>query len=206
METSVWSDGQVQTEDFDTEFLGDRVKVRLLRHAVRMYQSNLRAGTHKTKSRGELHYRKAPLFKQKGTGRARVRHQAATQCRHGGIPHGPKPRDYSYHMPKKARLEALRSALLSKFRDGEVTLARSFSFPEPKTSRLAGILDDLGYAKSCLIIVAERDDNLLLSARNLRRVDVIPADDVNAFHLLHYRNVIITDDALASLRKRTDES
>ncbi|MEZ6195992.1 MAG: 50S ribosomal protein L4 [Planctomycetota bacterium] len=206
MEVTIWNKGAAQKSDVDTEFLGDVVRVRLLRHAVRMYETNRRQGTHKTKSRGELHYRKAPLFKQKGTGRARVRHPQATQCRHGGVPHGPKVRDYSYAMPKKARREATRSALLSKFRDQEIALVSDWGLAAPKTKTLASMLESLGFGGSVLVVSHEFDKNLLLSARNLRRVTVVPVEEVNAYDLLRARNVLMTQEAFATLKESGDES
>lgn len=204
MQTRVFRGGQAGQDEIDTSFLGDVVKVRLLRHAVRMYETNTRAGTQSTKSRGDLHYRKAPMFRQKGTGRARVRHPQATQCRHGGVPHGPKPRDYSYHIPKRARLEALRSALLSKFRDDEITLVDDFGLSRPRTKDLAAMLQAMGRTEgTCLLVTRDRDENLLLSARNLPRVEVRVADDVNAYELLRFKNVVMTDDALETIKRRT---
>lgn len=206
MESKILKNGTLSSTDIDTEFLGDVVKVRLLRDAVRMYENNRRAGTHNTKRRGELPFRKAAMFKQKGTGRARVRHPQATQCRHGGIPHGPKPRDYSYAMPKKAKVEALRSALLSKFRDGEIVVAESFGLSAPKTKQMAGLLAQCGLDKGGLVVINEIDANLLLSVRNLRRVEVVQAREVNAYQLLKYRNVVMTEEALATVKERTHES
>ncbi|MCA9322228.1 MAG: 50S ribosomal protein L4 [Planctomycetes bacterium] len=206
MQTKSWKNGTVSDIEFDSEFLGDIVRVRLLRHAIRMYEMNKRQGTHNTKGRSDLHFRREALFKQKGTGRARVRHASATQCRHGAVAHGPHPRDYSYQMPRRSKTEALRSALLAKFRDGEVTLAADLGVTQAKTKPMAQMLGKLGYQKSCVIVVGERDDNLLLACRNLRRIVVVPASEVNAWHLLHYKNAIITEEAIGQLRERTRES
>ena len=206
METSIWKQGRVEAGEVETDFLGDVVRVRLLKHALTMYDANQRAGTHSTKRRGDLHYRRRALFKQKGTGRARVRHASATQCRHGAIPMGPRPRDYSYQMPRRAKVEALRSALLSKFRDGEVAVAHGLSFPEPKTKSLRSILDSLGFVRSCLLVTHDASVNCLKSAANLRDVTVVRACDLNAWNLLRHRNVLITDEALAQIREKTHES
>ncbi len=205
MEANTLKNGKIATGQFETEFLGTIVRGRLLRHAIQMYECNLRSGTHKTKGRGELSFRKSALFRQKGSGRARVRHPQATQCRSGGIPHGPKPRDYSYAMPRRALQEATRSALLSKFRDGEVTVADSVSMETPKTSELSGLLTNLGYKKSCLIVTHERSEGLELSARNLRRIEVVPVEEVNAYNLLFFKNLLITEQALESIRSRAPE-
>ncbi len=205
METTFMKGGKVTKTDVDTDFLGDVVRVRLLRHAVRMYENNQRAGTHKVKTRAEIAFRKGRNFKQKGTGRARVRRNSVPQCYKGGVAHGPKPRDYGYQMPKRAKVEALRSALLSKFRDGEVAVTDSLAFAAPRTKELKGKLDSLGMTGSCLIVTHDRDDNLLLSARNLRRVHVMPVEELNAYHLLYFRNLLITEAALDAIREKTND-
>lgn len=204
MEANTLKSGKVATADFETDFLGTIVRGRLLRHAIQMYECNLRSGTHKTKSRGELSFRKSALFRQKGSGRARVRHPQATQCRSGGVPHGPKPRDYSYRMPRRAMQEATLSALLSKFRDGEVTVADSVSMDAPRTKELAGLLKSLGYEKSCLIVTHERSEALERSSSNLRRIEVVRVEEVNAYNLLFYKNLIITESALDAMRAKAD--
>jgi large subunit ribosomal protein L4 len=206
MEVTTWNNGTTSAQEVDTDFLGDIVRVRLLRHAVRMYETNRRQGTHKTKSRGDLPYRKAPLFRQKGTGRARVRHPQATQCRHGGVPHGPKPRDYSYQMPKKARREATRTALLSKFRDQEIAIVSDFGLDKPRTKTFSGMLDSLGFKGSVLVVTHDMDPNLLLSARNVRRVGVMPVEELNAYELLRARNVIMTQQAFDMVKESGNES
>ncbi|MEE9393770.1 MAG: 50S ribosomal protein L4 [Planctomycetota bacterium] len=207
MEVSIRRNGKTQTAEVDTDFLGDLVRGRLLRHAVRMYETNKRQGTHSVKGRSDLPFRKSALFKQKGTGRARVRHPQATQCRSGGVPHGPKVRDYSYSMPKRARREAMRSALLSKFRDGEISLIDSLAFGAPKTKEVISLLDDFGATgKKCLIVYNERSDNFLLSTRNLRRVEVMPVEELNAYALLRHKKVIMTEGALEIIRENSNES
>lgn len=203
METTLYRGGKVEKGDVETDFLGDIVRVRLLRHSIRMYETNQRAGTHSVKGRSEIAFAKKATFRQKGTGRARVRHPQATQCRSGGVPHGPKVRDYTYQMPRRAKVEALRSALLSKFRDGEVAVVDSLVYDKPSTKQMVKMLDDLGMRKSCLIVTDLRCDNLLLSARNLNRIEVVRVEEVNAYNLLYYRNLIITEGALEQIREKT---
>jgi large subunit ribosomal protein L4 len=205
MEANTLKAGKVASAEFETDFLGTQVRGRLLRHAVQMYECNQRSGTHKTKSRGELSFRKSALFRQKGSGRARVRHPQATQCRSGGVPHGPKPRDYSYTMPRRALQEAKLSALLSKFRDGEVTVADTVSMAAARTRDLANTLKTLGYEKSCLIVNHERSEGLERSSNNLRRIEVVQVSEVNAYNLLFYKNLIITEEALNELRPDSDD-
>ncbi|MFT7617457.1 MAG: large subunit ribosomal protein L4 [Planctomycetota bacterium] len=203
METTFYKGGKVAKGEYETDFLGDIVRVRLLRHSVRMYETNQRSGTHSVKGRSDLAFRKSALFKQKGTGRARVRHPQATQCRSGGVPHGPKVRDYTYHMPRRAKVEALRSALLSKFRDGEVAVIDSLQYDAPRTKTMISMLNELGMRQSCLIVTDLRCDNVLLSARNLNRIHIVRSEEVNAYHLLFFKNLIITEGALEQIKEKT---
>lgn len=201
MNTKFLRNGAIAEQDVDTSFLGDIVRVRLLRHAVRMYEANTRLGTHDTKQRADLHYKRNKLFKQKGSGRARVKHASATQCRHGAVPKGPTPRDYSYSIPTRARREALRSALLSKFRDGEVTVIDAIGLNAPKSKTVAQLLEKTGMSQSCLIVTDSRDDNLLLSVRNLDRVYATTVENLNAYDVLHFRGLILTEGALSKLKE-----
>src|SRR5262249_16410346 len=137
--------------EVDTAFLGEKVLTRTLKSAVIMYEANKRVGTHDTLTRAEVARAKRPLFKQKHTGRARVRHPQVAQCRGGGRAHGPHPRDYSYSLPRKALKVALKSALLSKFRDGEAALVEDFDLRAPKTKVIAQVLAELKCEGSCLI-------------------------------------------------------
>lgn len=203
MLTNFLRNGRVSQEEVDTAFLGDAVRVRLLRHAVRMYETNTRSGTHDTKQRADLHYKRNKLFKQKGTGRARVKHASATQCRHGAVPHGPTPRDYSYAMPVRARREALRSALLSKFKDGEVTVVDGLGLAAPKTKTIADLLEKAGRDGSCLIVTEGHDKNAVLAVRNMRRIAVTTVENLNAYDVLFYRGIVMTEGALNKLKENS---
>lgn len=202
MEVPVYRNGQAQRADFDASFLGDRVLKRALRDAVIMYEANRRAGTHSTLNRGDVARAKKPLFPQKHTGRARVKHPQVTQCRGGGVPHGPRPRDYRYAIPRKALRAALRSALLAKFQAGSASIVDRFGLEKPKTSKVAEVLDALKARGSCLVIVDKNDPVLAMSARNLPRVKVATASDVNAYDVAFYRSLIVTDAAVAALKER----
>jgi len=170
MEVPIYQSGSTSRVDVDPSFLGDKVKTRTLRAAIVMYEANRRVGTHNTRTRGEIARRKGALFRQKGLGRGRVRHPQVSQCRGGGRAHGPKPRTYRYRMPRKALKVALRSALLSKFRDGEVAMVESFDLERPRTADVAGVLRSLGCEGSCLIVDRAPDRRLVLSVRNIQRV------------------------------------
>ncbi len=197
-----WGEGKSSTKDVDTSALGDRVRRRLMFDAVLMYEANRRVGTACTKGRGEVAGTSKKPFKQKHTGRARVGTLQSPTRRGGGTWGGPKPRDFSYSMPKKARRLALSSALLSKVRDGELVLVDKFGVSGPKTKEMAAFLDGLGVDGSKLLVMNETDENVLLAARNIRGVAVRPQSDLNAYDVLRYRNVILTEDAFASLTER----
>ncbi len=204
MKVKSYKSGSVGQVEFDEKPFGEKVLYRTLKDAVVMFQANQRQGTVKTKTRGEVKGTNKKPYRQKHTGRARAGDVKSPIWRGGGTVFGPRPRDYSYAMPKRAKIEALRSALLSKFRDGEIVLVDSFGLDKPKTKTLAKLLASCGWEKGGLIVANEPSDALLLSARNLRRVEVVPASDVNAYQLLLHRNVVMTEDALATVKGRTN--
>src|ERR1041385_4025590 len=127
--------------DLADEVFGAEVNESLLYEAVRQYRAGLRSGTHKTKVRADVSGSGKKLWKQKGTGRARMGSVRSPLWRHGGTVHGPQPRDYSYKLPKKMLQGALRSALSAKVRDGELKVVQAFSFPDHKTKNAMNTLD-----------------------------------------------------------------
>jgi large subunit ribosomal protein L4 len=193
--------GKAGRTEVDTSFLGDKVRTRTLKSAVLAYEANKRVGTHDTLTRAEVARAKKPLFKQKHTGRARVRHPQVPQCRGGGVAHGPHPRDYRISMPRKALKAALKAALLSKFKDGQVALVDALEFGAPKTKTLARTLVDLKCEGSCLIVVDQAEKNLVLSARNLHGVSVAPVSQLNAYDVVFHRNLVLTSKGLEKLKE-----
>jgi large subunit ribosomal protein L4 len=201
MEIPHYNNGTTGRTEVDPSFLGDKVLTKTLHKAVVMYLANKRVGTHDTKTRGEVARSKKAMFKQKGLGRARVRHPQVPQCRGGGVAHGPHPRDYRQAMPKKARRLALKSALLSKFRDGQVLMASALPMDRPRTKDLASVLRSLGAAGSCLIVSDAPDRNLVLSARNLPNVKVCSVKDLNAYDVLAHKHLLVTEDGFDSMKE-----
>ncbi|MCB9897121.1 MAG: 50S ribosomal protein L4 [Planctomycetes bacterium] len=201
-EVSHWTESGVGKIDLDSRGLGEIVRLKLLREAVLMYEANQRQGTHSTKTRSETAYTGHKPYKQKGTGNARRGDRNSPILRGGGIIHGPRPRDYSYAMPRRALRAALRSALLGKLRDGEVCAMARPELSTPSTRKAAGILAALGCAASAIIVTVERDEALLRSFRNLPRVHVTRACDLNAFEVLFHRNLVIVDGAWDALTER----
>jgi large subunit ribosomal protein L4 len=184
--------GQVDLAD---EVFGAEVNEALLYEAVKQYQAGLRAGTHKTKVRSEVAGSGKKLWKQKGTGRARVGSVRSPIWRHGGIVHGPQPRDYSYKLPHKMVVGALRSALSAKVRDGELKVVQAFDFAGPKTRDAAGALAKLETGRSVLVVDNGENRNLSLGVRNIKGVTLIPTREVNAFHLLGHQSVLLSQAA-----------
>ena len=174
---------------------GAEVNEALLYEAVRHFQAGERAGTHKTKVRREVAGSGKKLWKQKGTGRARMGSIRSPLWRHGGTTHGPVPRDYSYKLPRKMVLGALRSALSAKVRDGELKVVEAFNLADPKTKAAKGALDRLEARRSVLVVDNGENRNLALGLRNLQGVTLMPTREVNAFHLLGHRSVLISEEA-----------
>ncbi len=168
------------------------VNEALLYEAVRYYQAGERAGTHKTKVRREVAGSGKKLWKQKGTGRARVGSIRSPIWRHGGTSHGPQPRDYSYKLPRKMVLGALRSALSAKVRDGELKVVEAFNFGEPKTKLAKSTLEKLEATRTVLVVDNGENRNLALGVRNLQGVTLMPTKEVNAYHLLGHKSVLLS--------------
>src|SRR6201993_2055397 len=157
----------VGTIDVDPAEFGGKVNKQLLHDVVLMHLANQRAGTHSTLRRGEVAGSTKKLFRQKGTGNARVGTRRTNKRKGGGTAKGPKPRDYEYHMPKKAVRAATRMAVLSKFQDQEAVIIDDLTLPEIKTRQVATILKALKLeGTTCLVGTADFDNTLYKSARN----------------------------------------
>ncbi len=184
--------GQLELAD---DVFGAEVNEALLYEAVRQYQAGLRAGTHKTKVRAEVAGSGKKLWKQKGTGRARMGSIRSPLWRHGGTVHGPQPRDYSYKLPRKMALGALRSALSAKVRDGELKVVQAFNLADHKTKNAMNALATLEAGRTVLVVDNGENRNLALGVRNLQGVTLMPTKDVNAYHLLGHQSVLLSEAA-----------
>ena len=184
--------GEVELSD---EVFGAEVNESLLYEAVRQYQAGLRAGTHKTKVRSEVAGSGKKLWKQKGTGRARVGSVRSPIWRHGGTVHGPVPRDYSYRLPRKMLLGALRSALSAKVRDGELKVVQAFSLADHKTKNAMNTLAVLQAGRTVLVVDNGENRNLSLGIRNLKGVTLVATREVNPYHLLGHQSVLLSEAA-----------
>ena len=181
---------------------GAEVEPHLFHQVVRMQLASRRRGTASTKTRGEVSGGGKKPWRQKGTGRARQGSTRSPLWRGGGVALGPKPRDYSYGLPKKVRRAALRSALSMKVREGLLKVVDRIDVPEPRTKQMVGFLKDLGLEKRVLVLLAVDDANVQLAARNLPDVKVLHVDGMNIYDLLTYDYLICAKDALVKLQER----
>jgi len=192
---------QVGTYEFDPQDLAADVNRQLLHDVVVMYETNRRQGTVQTKSRGMVQGCKKKMYKQKGTGRARMGNKRTPIRRGGGHTFGKHPIDFRYRLPKKAIALATRMALLSKFLDNQVTVLDELKIATPKTKDVVGLLAALGLAESsCLLTIETHDANVWKSARNIPKLSVSPASDLNAYDLLQRKTILMTKGALDLIR------
>ena len=192
---------EVGTYEFDPQDLAAEVNRQLLHDVVVMYETNRRQGTVHTKSRGQVQGSKKKMYKQKGTGRARMGNKRTPIRRGGGHTFGKRLVDHSYRLPKKAVALATRMALLSKFLDNQVKVLDELAIATPKTKDVIGLLQALGLAESsCLLTIEVHDPNVWKSARNIPRLSVSPASDLNAYDLLQRKMILVTKGALDKIR------
>src|SRR5690348_14853350 len=175
-----------------------QINEALLWEAVKHYRAALRQGTHATKNRKLVSGSGKKLWKQKGTGRARVGSVRSPLWRHGGTVHGPQPRSYGYAFPRKKLLGALRSALATKFADGKLTVVDSLELSEGKTKLYRQALDKLEAKKTALLVENGQalGKNLLLGSRNLKGVELMLNNEVHPYDLLRYERVIFSRPAI----------
>jgi large subunit ribosomal protein L4 len=193
------SNKKVGTLDLADEVFGAPVNENLLYEAVRHYLAGTRRGTASTKTRHEVAGSGKKLWKQKGTGRARMGSIRSPLWRHGGTTHGPQPRDYSYKLPRKMLLGALRSALSAKLRDGELRVVSEFAISEPKSKGMRKTLDALEASRTILLVDNSANKNLELASRNLEGVKLVASREVNVYDLLGHKHVLLSQEAAKKL-------
>jgi large subunit ribosomal protein L4 len=176
------------------------VKDHLFYDVIRMQLANRRMGTASTKGRSEVRGGGKKPYRQKGTGRSRAGSTRSPLWTGGGVIFGPKPKDYSYKVPKKVKKAALRSALTKKLEEKKLILVDGFDLNEIKTKNFIKIMKKLDFTKA-LIVISERDKNLELSSRNIREVKVLPAQGINVFDVLKYETLVMTTDAVKVVEK-----
>ena len=193
--------GKVGILELADEIFG-AVNEDLLWEAVKHYRAAQRAGTHATKNKKLVSGAGKKLWKQKGTGRARVGSIRSPLWRHGGTVHGPQPRSYDYAFPRKKLLGALRSALAAKFADGKLIVVKSFDLDEPKAKKFREALDALKVDRGALLVEVPQhgNRNLVLSSRNLEGIELLSGNEVHPYHLLRYDRVIFSHPAIEKLQ------
>lgn len=188
---------------------GVELNEALIHSAVMNYQANGRQGTSATKTRGNVSGSGRKLWKQKGTGRARIASLRSPLWKGGGNVHGPQPRDWSYQMPKKMRRGALRSALSERLREGNLLIIDEFTFKSPKTSEFVGAVSGLALATSkkpvkTLIVDSLDNQNLILSSRNVEKTKVTNSFGLNIYDIIYHEKLLISKAALEELTALLD--
>ncbi len=208
IELSVYNRSGQEVEKFsvDEKVLGGAVRYALLKQAIVMYHANQRQGTVKTKGRSEVAGSDKKLFRQKGTGNARVGNRRTGKRVGGGMTFAKVPRDFRQAMPRKQRRLARDSAVLAKLRKNQVVVVDGLGFDKPKTKEFAGVLKSLKIDRSCLVAVKEYDQNLYKSVRNVQKVDVLPVADLNAGDICTHQRMLFTKDALVAFLNRDADS
>ena len=175
------------------------VNEALLYEAVRHSQAERRSGSAKTKTRHEVSGSGKKLWRQKGTGRARMGSIRSPLWRHGGTVHGPQPRDYGYKLPRKMQLGALRSALSAKLRDGELKVVKAFELADHKSKGMRVVLNALEAKRTVLVVDNGDNRNLTLGSRNLDGVTLVASKDVTVYDLLGHKHVLLSEIAARKL-------
>lgn len=176
----------------------------LIHAALRNHRANARAGTVGTKTRGDVSGSGRKLWKQKGTGRARVASLRSPLWKGGGKVHGPQPRDWSYNLPKKMRRGALRSALSERVREGNVVVIDDFKLDQPKTKGFLSALGTLGLEGKTLIVDSLENDNLMLASRNVQRAKIVHSYGLNIYDLLYHEKLVLSRRAAEELTEMLD--
>jgi large subunit ribosomal protein L4 len=195
------TDGQeVESLKVDEAVFGGSVRYSLLKQAVVMYHANKRVGTAASKSRSRK------LFRQKGTGNARVGNVRTGKRKGGGATFAKTQRDFSKSMPKKQRRLARDSAILAKLLSSDVVVVDGINIEKPKTKDFAGILGNLKIERSCLVTVSSENVNLYKSANNIPKVAVMPVSELNAGDICNHRKMLFTKEAFLDVLNRDQAS
>lgn len=195
-----WKNEVVRKLDLDDAVYDYPLKKHLIYEAVLAYRAAGRAGTHQVKNRKDVSGGTRKLWRQKGTGRARMGDNRSPLWRHGGTVHGPRPRSYAWAFPKKMRRNALRSALAQKLRDGKLLCIEAFELESHRTCDLdRAVFDGLGLVERTLLVSGERERNLDLAARNNPLLDAVPALGMSIVDLLDHETVLASEAALKTL-------
>jgi large subunit ribosomal protein L4 len=187
---------EVDSIEVDDAVFGIEPNAPVVHQALVASMANKRVGTATTKTRGEVAGSTVKIRRQKGTGASRQGSKRAPHHRHGGIVFGPRPRSYEKALPKRMKRLALRSILSSKAADGSLRVVSDLGVSAPSTKQMAGVLRALGFERSVLVVTAQVDENVKMSARNIDRVRMLPASYLNVADLLATNGLLMTVDAV----------
>jgi large subunit ribosomal protein L4 len=187
--------------ELNEALFGLEVKKHILHDVVKMQLANRRAGTANTKTRTEVRGGGAKPYRQKGTGRARAGTRNSPLWRGGGVTFGPKPRDYSYKLPKKVRKLGVRMALSTRFSENNMLVLDGFDLADIKTKNFVEVMKKLNIENG-LIVTPEKNENLEKSSRNLQGFKVIQADGLNVYDILLHRRLVLLQPCLVQLEER----
>jgi len=190
--------GEITLKD---EIFGIEPNEYAVYEAVKNYLANQRQGTQSAKTRSDVRGGGAKPFRQKGTGRARQGSRVAPNHVGGGIVFAPKPRDYSYKIPKKVKRLAMKSVLSAKVKDGEIIIIDSLAFEEPKTKEMIAFLAGVNAEKKALIVTAGKDENVVRSASNIPGVGTTHTGSLNVYDILDHISFIVTKDAVKKIEE-----
>jgi large subunit ribosomal protein L4 len=184
------------------DIFGVEPHAQVLAQYVRVFLANQRQGTSSTKTRGEVSGGGKKPWKQKGTGRARVGSTRNPIWVHGGVAHGPKPKDWSLKLPKKMKQLAMFSVLSSALAENRLTVLDKFEVDKPQTKIVAGVLKDLDLKGKTLVVLDTTQENLVQSAKNVKDLETAPVSTLNAFQVMRAKNVVFLKDAILSIQKK----
>jgi large subunit ribosomal protein L4 len=187
---------KVKSIEADDAVFGLKPNKAVVHQAMVAQRANLRHGTHSTKTRGEVSGSTRKLYRQKGTGRARAGSVRSPTRRGGGITFGPKPRSYAQDLPKRMRRLAIRSVLSAKAAGGDLRVLDALAFDKPSTKELTATVAALGFERKTLVVTADADSAIKLSAQNASNVKWLPASYLNVLDMLSFRGLLLTEDAV----------
>lgn len=197
---------EIESLKVDESVFGGIVRYPLIKQALVMYQANKRQGTAANKNKSLVEGSTRKLYRQKGTGNARMGQVRTPSRKGGGVAHVKVARDFNVSMPKKQRRLACDSAILAKLQSGHVVVVDELNFTAPKTKEFARILGNLKIGRSCLVAVQNVNDSLYKSVRNVTRVGVLPVKDLNAADVCNKQKMLFTRDAFVSLLEREEKN
>lgn len=192
---------QVEEMELSESVFGVEVNQHVVYEAVKNQLANKRQGTQSTKTRAEVRGGGRKPWRQKGTGRARAGSSRSPIWTGGGVIFAPKPRDYSYKLPKKVRRLALKSVLTSKVQTGEMIVVDKIDLDQPKTKEMASFLEKIDADKKALIVMDEKNINVIKSAKNIPNVQTALVNTINVYDILKHNSFIITKEALKKVEE-----